>query len=87
MTYLKDIKVCVDCAFYGNPHGQRDRCIHPSVTMISLVTGKEDYPYAFAQRSSGLEKNCGEQARFFSPNEEAIQRRKEFEEACRDSPF
>jgi hypothetical protein len=87
MTYLKDIKLCVDCAFYGNPHGQRDRCVHPSVTTISLVTGKEDYPYAFAQRSSGLEQNCGQQAKLFVLNEEAALRRAEHEEAMRDAPF
>ena len=91
MTYLKDIKLCVDCDFYGTPQGQRDRCLHPSVTIISLVTGQEDYPYCFAQRQSTLPTHCGAEARYFILNQEAladrIQRRKEFEEASRDAPF
>ena len=41
MTYLKDIKLCVECKFYGNRQGQRDRCIHPALTTTSLVTGQE----------------------------------------------
>ena len=87
MTYLKDIKVCVDCTFYGTPHGQRDRCLHPTMTKIDLVTGKEEYPYCYAQRQIDHKDYCGHQGRFFALNEEAALRRKEFEEACRDAPF
>jgi hypothetical protein len=91
MTYLKDIKLCVDCAFYGNQHGQRDRCINPEVTEVSMVTGKEDYPYCFAQRQSYRLGDCGQSARFFVLNEdrqiEQEKRRQEFEEAMRDCPF
>jgi hypothetical protein len=46
MAYLKDVKLCVDCTFYGNPYGQRDRCVNPKTTIISLVTGEEDFPTA-----------------------------------------
>jgi hypothetical protein len=52
MTYLKDIKLCVDCVFFGTPHGQRDRCLNPSVTHLDLVHGTEIYPLAFVQRTS-----------------------------------
>jgi hypothetical protein len=91
MTYLKDIKLCVDCYFYGNEHGQKDRCINPRFTGISMVTGKEEFPYAFAQRSSFRTADCGPDARFFvlhSENQIAREKaRQEFEEAMRDSPF
>jgi hypothetical protein len=91
MTYLKDIKLCVDCAFYGNSHGQKDRCINPEVTEISRVTGKEDYPYCFAQRQSYRLNDCGESARFFVLNEEMsidrARKQKELDEVMRDCPF
>lgn len=91
MTYLKDIKLCIDCTFFGTPHGQKDRCINPKFTGISMVTGQEDYPYCFAQRSSFKTADCGPDARFFVLNEdrqiEQEKRRKEFEEAMRDCPF
>ena len=91
MTYLKDIKLCVDCEFYGTPHGQRDRCLNPLLTTISLVTGTEDYPYCFAQRQSQVGGHCGKDGRYFILNYDAQadreQRRKEFEEASKDAPF
>jgi len=91
MTYLKDIKLCIDCTFFGTSHGQKDRCINPKFTGISMVTGQEDYPYCFAQRSSFRTADCGPDARFFVLNEEMSiereKRRQEFEEAMRDCPF
>ena len=91
MAYLKDVKLCIDCNFYGTPHGQRDRCINPKVTIVSLVTGEEDFPYCFAERQGESENHCGSQARFFVLNTEAAAereiRRQQFEEAMRDAPF
>jgi hypothetical protein len=91
MTYLKDIKLCVECKFYGNHVGQRDRCVHPAVTSTSLVTGAEDYPYCFVQRQSGLEYHCGAVGRYWVLHEESAavreKKRQEFEEAMRDAPF
>ncbi len=91
MTYLKDIKLCVDCYFYGNEHGQKDRCINPVTTQVSLVTGKEEFPYCFAQRQSFRDGDCGPKAIYFVLHtENQISRekaRQEFEEAMRDSPF
>ncbi len=91
MTYLKDIKLCVDCVFFGTPQGQRDRCLNPAVTAINLVDGTEDYPYAFAQRRSYHEAHCGSVGRFYVLNEDTQiareKRRQEFEEAMRDAPF
>ena len=91
MTYLKDIKLCVDCEFYGTPHGHQDRCLNPRVTAVSLVDGKEDYPYCFIERRTELDGHCGSEGRFFILNYDAQmereQRRKEFEEACKDAPF
>lgn len=91
MAYLKDVKLCVDCTFYGNPYGQRDRCVNPKTTIISLVTGEEDFPYCFAERQGESEHHCGAQARFFNLNTDAAaereMRRQEFEEAMRDAPF
>lgn len=91
MTYLKDIKLCVDCVFFGTPHNLRDRCINPKLTTVNLVDGTEDYPYCFAQRRSYQEANCGSEGRFWVLNEDTqIARekaRQEFEEAMRDCPF
>ena len=91
MTYIKDIKLCVDCFFYCNEHGQKDRCINPVTTERSLVTGKEEFPYCFAQRQSKRDIDCGANAQWFVLVEETqIAREKarlEFEEAMRDSPF
>jgi hypothetical protein len=91
MTYLKDIKLCVECAFYGNHQGQRDRCVHPALTTTSLVTGAEDYPYCFAQRQSPLADHCGARGAYWVLHEESAaereKKRQEFEEAMRDSPF
>ena len=91
MTYLKDIKLCINCQFYGNQHGQKDRCINPKVTVIDLVDGKEEYPYCYAQRKVTWEgKTCGEKGDFYVPSEDAVaqeMRRQEFEEAMRDAPF
>lgn len=86
MTYLKDIKLCIDCEFFGTPHGQRDRCLHPSRTMIHPVNGEELYPLAFSERTGISEHNCGDKAKYFILNYDAAQRRKEFEEASRDAP-
>ena len=91
MAYLKDIKLCIDCAFYGNHQGQRDRCINPKLTIVSLVTGEEVFPYCFAERQGESENYCGSQARFFVLNTDAAaereMRRQQFEEAMRDAPF
>ena len=91
MTYLKDIKLCIDCAFFGTPQGQRDRCLHPQLTMINPVDGAEVYPLAFSERTGLTDASCGSKARFFVLNEEmSIERekkRQEFEEAMRDCPF
>ena len=91
MTYLKDIKLCVDCAFFGTPHGQRDRCLNPKLTTVNLVDGSEDYPYCFAQRRSYSETQCATVGRFWVLNEDTQiakeKRRQEFEEAMRDCPF
>jgi hypothetical protein len=91
MTYLKDIKLCIDCAFYGNHSGQRDRCINPAATMINPVNGEETYPLCISQRTGISNKSCGSEAQFFILNKDALadrlQRRTEFEEACRDAPF
>lgn len=90
MAYLKDIKLCINCQFYGTPHGQRDRCINPELTEISLVTGAEDYPYCFSQRQSYRTGDCGSDGKFFVLNSDAQaereKRRQEFEEAMRDAP-
>jgi len=90
MTYLKDIKVCVDCTFYGTPHGQRDRCINPKLTSIDLVTGKEEYPYCYSERRTQLPDRCGDKATLFVLNSEAernrLERLKELEEAMREAP-
>lgn len=91
MAYLKDVKLCIDCQFYGTPQGQRDRCLHPNLTGMSPVDGTETYPYCFAQRQSHVVGHCGYKAVFFVLNEEATlerdKKRQEFEEACRDSPL
>ena len=91
MTYLKDIKLCIDCTFFGTPQGQRDRCLNPKLTAINLVTGAEEYPYCFAQRQVTGENFCGQEAKFFVLNEDQLieqeKRRQEFEEAMRDCPF
>ena len=91
MTYLKDIKLCVDCVFFGTPHGQRDRCLNPSVTSLDLVHGTEIYPLAFVQRTSHSEKDCGDKGRHWVLNEDTQvtreKKRQEFEEAMRDCPF
>ena len=91
MTYLKDIKLCIDCAFFGTPQGERDRCLNPKVTGINLVDGSEVYPLAFVQRTSHSEKDCGDKGRHWIHNEESSiareKRRQEFEEAMRDCPF
>ena len=90
MTYLKDIKVCVDCTFYGTPHGQRDRCIHPKLTHVDLVTGNAEFPYCHAERRTQLPDHCGEKATLFVLNTEAesdrLERLKRFEEAMREAP-
>ena len=91
MTYLKDIKLCVECKFYGNHVGQKDRCVHPALTTTSLVTGAEDYPYCFAQRQSRDGNHCGYAARYWVLDEDSAaeqeRKRQEFEEAMRDAPF
>jgi hypothetical protein len=91
MTYLKDIKLCVECNSYGNHYGQRDRCVHPAVTTTSLVTGTEDYPWCFSQRNSMLESHCGSVGRYWTLHEDSAihreKKRQEFEEAMRDCPF
>ncbi len=90
MTYLKDIKVCVDCTFYGTPHGQRDRCIHPKLTTVDLVTGNAEFPYCHAERRTQLPDHCGDKATLFVLNREAesdrLERLKELEEAMREAP-
>jgi hypothetical protein len=90
MTYLKDIKVCVDCTFYGTPHGQRDRCIHPKLTTVDLVTGNAEFPYCHAERRTQLPNHCGDKASLFVLNREAesdrLERLKELEEAMREAP-
>jgi hypothetical protein len=90
MTYLKDIKVCVDCVFYGTPVGQRDRCIHPKLTFVDLVTGNAEFPYCHAERRTQLPDRCGEKATLFFLNKEAeadrLGRLKELEEVMREAP-
>ena len=90
MTYLKDIKVCVDCTFFGTPHGQRDRCIHPKLTTVDLVTGNAEFPYCHAERRTQLPNHCGDKATLFVLNSEAesdrLERLKELEEAMREAP-
>jgi hypothetical protein len=90
MTYLKDIKVCVDCTFYGTPHGQRDRCIHPKLTTVDLVTGNAEFPYCYAERRTQLPDRCGDKATLFVLNSEAersrLERLKELEEVMREAP-
>lgn len=91
MAYLKDIKLCVECRFFGNHVGQKDRCVHPAVTTTSLVTGAEDYPYAFSQRQSRVEEHCGAAGIYWVLHEDSAaereKKRQEFEEAMRDAPF
>ena len=91
MTYLKDIKLCVDCTFFGTPHGQRDRCLNPKLTTVNLVDGTEDYPYCFAQRRSYSETLCATVGRFWVLNEDTQiakeKRSQEFEEEMLDCPF
>ena len=90
MTYLKDIKVCVDCTFFGTPHGQRDRCIHPKLTTVDLVTGNAEFPYCHAERRTQLPNHCGDKATLFVLNSKAesdrLERLKELEEAMREAP-
>lgn len=90
MTYLKDIKLCVDCFFYGTPHNQRDRCLHPKLTTVNLVTGNAEFPYCYAERSTQLPNRCGDKATLFVLNNEAemerLERLKELEEAMREAP-
>jgi hypothetical protein len=90
MTYLKDIKVCVDCTFFGTPHGQRDRCIHPKLTTVDLVTGNAEFPYCYAERRTQLPDRCGDKATLFVLNSEAersrLERLKELEEVMREAP-
>jgi hypothetical protein len=56
-----------------------------------MVTGKEDYPYCFAQRQSYRLGDCGQSARFFVLNEEMsidrARKQKELDEVMRDCPF
>ena len=91
MTYLKDIKLCVDCIFYGTPQGQRDRCLNPKLTMINPVNGEEVYPLAFSERTGLTDASCGSKAIYFvlnADNQIAKEKaRLEFAEAMRDSPF
>lgn len=91
MTYLKDIKLCIDCTFFGTPQGHRDRCLNPKLTMINPVDGAEVYPLAFSERTGLTDASCGSKAQFFVLNEdkaiEQEKKRQEFEEAMRDAPF
>jgi hypothetical protein len=91
MAYLKDIKLCIDCAFYGNHQGQRDRCINPIATMINPVRGDEVYPLCISERTSISDNGCGNKAKNFVLNTDAAAereiRRQQFEEAMRDAPF
>ena len=66
MTYLKDIKLCIDCQFFGTPAGQRDRCIHPKTTLIHPVHGEEIYPLAFSERTGFSKTSCGNKAQFWA---------------------
>lgn len=90
MTYLKDIKLCINCASYGNPHGHRDRCLHPARTIIDPVRGEEVYPLCISERTSMSDLGCGSKAQYFVLNTDAEaereMRRQEFEEAMRDAP-
>ena len=90
MAYLKDIKLCIDCEFFGTPHGQRDRCLNPKLTVFNPVDGKEEYPLCYSERTSWNERSCGNKAQYFILNYEAAieqeKRRQEFEEAMRDAP-
>ena len=90
MAYLKDVKLCADCTFYGTPQGQRDRCLHPDVTYLDLVNGHEIYPYCHAERSVDMDGHCGSKGVLFILNADQqadrLQRRAEFEEAMRDFP-
>lgn len=91
MTYLKDIKLCVDCTFFGTPQGQRDRCLNPKLTTVNLVDGGEEYPYCYAQRRGYHETHCGSVGRYWVLDEDSAaeqeRKRQEFEEAMRDAPF
>lgn len=90
MAYLKDIKLCINCEFFGTPQGQRDRCLQPSRTMIHPVNGEELYPLAFTERTGLSDDSCGSKAKYFILNYDAAvereKRRQEFEEAMRDAP-
>jgi hypothetical protein len=91
MAYLKDIKLCIDCTFYGSFHGQRDRCINPKTTIINPVNGEEVFPLCISERTSISDKGCGSKAQYFVLNTDAEAerevRRQQFEEAMRDAPF
>jgi hypothetical protein len=91
MAYLKDIKLCIDCAFFGTPQGQRDRCLNPKLTMINPVHGEEVYPLAFSERTGLSSNSCGSKAQHFALNEDAAADRakkaKELDEVMRDCPF
>lgn len=84
MTYIKDIKVCIDCFHFSKP----DKCTHPESSHINPVNGDRKYFYAITMRSSDM---CGTEAKLFELSEvkqaENDIRRREFEEACRDAPF
>ena len=90
MTYLKDIKLCVNCRFYGTPRGERDRCLNPIRTTINPVHGDETYPLCISERTGLGQQSCGDKAKYFMLDEDAhkdrLQRLAEFEEAMRDAP-
>ena len=91
MAYLKDIKLCIDCAFYGSFHGQRDRCINPERTIVNPVNGEEVFPLCISERTAISDKGCGDKAQYFVLNADAAAerevRRQQFEEAMRGAPF
>jgi hypothetical protein len=90
MTYLKDIKLCVNCTFYGTPQGQRDRCINPSRTVIDPVKGGEIYPLCISERTSISAQGCGNKAQYFvldtDAEQDRLQRLAELDEVMRDAP-
>ena len=90
MTYLKDIKLCVNCTFYGTPHNHRDRCINPVRTVIDPVHGHETYPLCISERTSMSQLGCGNKGQYFMLDEDAhkdrLQRLAELEEIMRDAP-
>jgi hypothetical protein len=85
MTYLKDLKLCVDCQFFDTP----DKCLHKLSAYIEPVHGSTRFMYAMTMR--GDPDLCGREATHFihasDAHAERVKRAAEMEEAMRDSPI